>query len=40
MSYERLTTGATAIGIKAIDGVVVAAEKRVSYGGYVVSRGW
>ena len=38
MAYERLTTGATAIGIKAADGVVVAAEKRISYGGYVVSR--
>lgn len=38
MAYERLVTGATAIGIKAVDGVVVAAEKRISYGGYVVSR--
>lgn len=38
MAYERLTIGATAIGIKAAEGVVVAAEKRISYGGYVVSR--
>ncbi len=38
MAYERLNIGATAIGIKAVDGVVVAAEKRISYGGYVVSR--
>ncbi|MEM2528845.1 MAG: proteasome subunit beta [Ignisphaera sp.] len=38
MAYERLTIGATAIGIKAVDGIVVAAEKRISYGGYVVSR--
>ncbi|MEM2389358.1 MAG: proteasome subunit beta, partial [Ignisphaera sp.] len=38
MTYERLTIGATAIGIKAVDGIVVAAEKRISYGGYVVSR--
>lgn len=38
MSYERLITGATAVGIKVNDGVVLAAEKRVSYGGYVMSR--
>ncbi len=38
MVYERLVTGATAVGIKVNDGVVVAAEKRISYGGYIVSR--
>lgn len=38
MAYERLVTGATAVGVKVNDGVVVAAEKRVSYGGYIVSR--
>lgn len=38
MTYERLVTGATAVGIKVNDGVVVAAEKRISYGGYIVSR--
>jgi len=38
MAYERLVTGATAVGIKVNDGVVVAAEKRISYGGYIVSR--
>jgi len=30
--------GATAIGIKAADGVVLAADKRMSYGGFIVSR--
>lgn len=39
MSYERIGTGATAVGIKTKDGVVLAAEKRVSYGGFVMSRG-
>lgn len=38
MAYERLGTGATAVGIKVRDGVVLAAEKRVAYGGYVMSR--
>ena len=38
MAYESLSTGATAVGIKVRDGVVLAAEKRVSYGGYVMSR--
>lgn len=38
MAYERLAIGATAVGIKVAEGVIVAAEKRVSYGGYVVSR--
>ncbi|MGC8975720.1 MAG: archaeal proteasome endopeptidase complex subunit beta [Thermoprotei archaeon] len=39
MSYERIGTGATAVGIKTREGVVLAAEKRVSYGGFVMSRG-
>ncbi len=39
MSYERIGTGATAVGIKTEEGVVLAAEKRVSYGGFVMSRG-
>ncbi len=38
MSYERLVTGATAVGIKVVNGVILAAEKRVSYGGYVMSK--
>lgn len=38
MAYESLSTGATAVGIKVRDGVVLAAEKRVSYRGYVMSR--
>ncbi len=38
MGYERLGTGATAVGIKTKDAVVLAAEKRVSYGGFVLSR--
>lgn len=39
MTYERMGTGATAVGIKTAEGVVLAAEKRVSYGGFVMSRG-
>lgn len=39
MSYERIGTGATAVGIKTGEGVILAAEKRVSYGGFVMSRG-
>ncbi len=31
-------TGATAVGIRVNDGVVLAAEKRVSYGGFVMSK--
>ncbi len=31
-------TGATAVGVRVRDGVVLGAEKRVSYGGYIVSR--
>lgn len=38
MSYEKLVTGATAVGIKVVNGVILAAEKRVSYGGYVMSK--
>ena len=38
MAYERLGTGATSVGIKTKDGVVLASEKRVSYGGFVMSR--
>uniref|UniRef100_A0A7J3Z718 Proteasome subunit beta n=1 Tax=Ignisphaera aggregans TaxID=334771 RepID=A0A7J3Z718_9CREN len=38
MTYERIITGATAVGLKVNSGVVVGAEKRVSYGGYIVSR--
>ena len=38
MSYEKLLTGATAVGIKLRDCVVLGAEKRVSYGGFVMSR--
>ncbi len=37
MSYEY-GTGATAVGIRGKDYVVLAAEKRLSYGGFVVSR--
>jgi proteasome beta subunit len=37
MAYERLGTGATSVGIRAKDGVVLASEKRVSYGGFVMS---
>jgi len=38
VGYERLLTGATAVGIKLKDYVVLGAEKRVSYGGFVLSR--
>jgi proteasome beta subunit len=38
VTYERIITGATAVGLKVNSGVVVGAEKRVSYGGYIVSR--
>ena len=31
-------TGATAVGVRVNDGVVLAAEKRVSYGGFVMSK--
>jgi len=38
VGYERLGTGATAVGIRTKDSVVLAAEKRVSYGGFVLSK--
>ena len=38
MAYGNLSTGATAVGIRVEKGVVLAAEKRVSYGGYIMSR--
>jgi proteasome beta subunit len=38
MGYDRLGTGATAVGLRLVDAVVLAAEKRVAYGGYVMSR--
>jgi proteasome beta subunit len=38
MGYDRLGTGATAVGLRLLDAVVLAAEKRVAYGGYVMSR--
>ncbi len=38
MSFEEYGLGATVVGIKARDGVVLAAEKRVAYGFYVLSR--
>ncbi len=38
MAYEKLLTGATAVGIRLKDAVVLAAEKRVSYGGFIMSK--
>lgn len=38
MAYERTLIGATAVGIKIDEGVVIGAEKRVSYGGFVLSK--
>ncbi len=38
MGYDRLGTGATAVGLRLPDAVVLGAEKRVAYGGYVMSR--
>ena len=38
MGYERIPIGATAVGIKVKDGVVVGAEKRISYGGFILSK--
>ncbi|RLG89712.1 MAG: proteasome endopeptidase complex, archaeal, beta subunit [Candidatus Hecatellales archaeon] len=38
MAYERLVTGATAIGLRTKGAVILAAEKRVSYGGFIMSR--
>lgn len=38
MSYERLGTGATAVGLRTKDSVILAAERRISYGGFVMSK--
>ncbi len=38
MSYEKLGTGATTVGIRVKDAVILASEKRVSYGGFVMSK--
>lgn len=38
MAYERVLTGATAVGIRVEEGIVIGAEKRVSYGGFVLSK--
>jgi len=38
VAYERLVTGATAIGLRTKGAVILAAEKRVSYGGFIMSR--
>ncbi len=38
MGYQEYGIGATAVGLRGRDFVVLAAEKRVSYGGFVVSR--
>jgi len=38
VSYEKLGTGATAVGLRTKDSVILAAERRVSYGGFVMSK--
>ena len=38
MSYAEYGIGATTVGIRVKDGVVLASEKRVSYGGFIVSK--
>jgi len=38
LSYERLGTGATAVGLRVGDIVVLGSEKRFGYGGFVMSR--
>ena len=38
LAYEKLGTGATSVGIRTKDGVVLASERRVSYGGFVMSK--
>ena len=38
MSYERLGTGATAVGLRTKDSVILAAERRIAYGGFVMSK--
>jgi len=38
VAYEKLGTGATAVGLRTENAVILAAEKRVSYGGFIMSR--
>ncbi len=38
LSYERLGTGATAVGLRTKDFVVLGSEKRFGYGGFVMSK--
>jgi len=38
LAYERVLMGATAVGLKVDEGIIVGAEKRVSYGGFVLSK--
>ncbi len=38
MAFEQFIPGATAVGITFADGVILAAEKRISFGNYVVSK--
>jgi proteasome beta subunit len=38
MTYEKVLTGATAVGLKVGEGVVIGAEKRISYGGFILSK--
>ncbi len=38
MAFEQFMPGATAVGITFTNGVVLAAEKRISFGNYVVSK--
>ncbi len=38
MSYAEYGIGATTVGIRVRDGVVLASEKRVSYGGFIMSK--
>ncbi len=38
MSYQEYGVGATTVGIRGKDFVVLASDKRVSYGGFIVSR--
>ncbi len=38
MSYEKLGTGATAVGLRTKDSVILAAERRIAYGGFVMSK--
>jgi len=38
MGYREYGIGATSVGIKLKNGVILASEKRVSYGGFIVSK--